>query len=449
LRTEDTIVDVLPGPEPQRSAVSRAAVGSAALAFFGLCCFIPIVYANPGNWFDGWDAVPFAKIAAGASLAALGGSWLLYNRRLTIGGVQGWALLLLFGLVGMSASWSVWPKFTVDTFLDGLKYLAIFVLIVNTVDSESRLATVVRVIALASAIPAFGAIWSHAHGEHLVEGDRAGWIGIFGNPNDLAYHLVVGVALILAAAQSAKTLPRKLAWYSLLAPVAYGILLTQSRGGMFATCVVVALWLLRSVKRAPLIVGVAVTVGVILFMSPNNPWRTRTQEATAYGVDESAKGRIDAWRTGMNIAKERPMTGVGAGAFMIAWPEYAPGDAGMVRSEHNTFVQLIAELGIPALLLFLVALAGGALGVSRAGKSKTPLAPYARGVQCGLAGFAVCSIWGGIAWTWPVYLLLGLAFVTRRLADAQPQAVVQTHNKIVHPHNYAPTTPVAALGGRV
>jgi hypothetical protein len=249
LRTEDTIVDVI--PRGAEAAPPRRGYGNAALAFFGLCLFIPIVYANPGNWFDGWDDVPFAKIAAGISLAALFGSWLLYNRRVTVGGTQGWTLLALFALVGLSAAWSFWPKFTVDTFLDGLKYLAIFVLIVNTVDSEKRLATTVRVIALASAIPAFGAIWSHAHGEHLVEGDRAGWIGIFGNPNDLAYHLVVGVALTLAAAHASKTLMRKIVWIALLVPICYAILLTESRGGMLAAGIVITLWMLRSVRRAP------------------------------------------------------------------------------------------------------------------------------------------------------------------------------------------------------
>jgi O-antigen ligase len=409
--------------------VPRSRSGSAGLAFFALCCFIPIVYANPGNWFDGWDEVPFAKIVAGLSLLALGGSWLLYNRRVTVGGMQGWALLALFTLVGLSASWSYWPKFTVDTFLDGLKYLAVFILVVNTVDSPARLRVTVRVIALSSVIPAVGAIWSHAHGEHLVEGDRAGWIGIFGNPNDLAYYLVVGVALTFAAATSAKSIARRLAWLGLLAPLGYAVLLTQSRGGMFATCVVMVLWLLRSVRRAPLILGVAITVGCLVFVSPSNPWAARNASATAHGVDESAKGRIDAWRTGMNMVREHPLTGVGAGAFMIAWPEYAPGDAGMIRSEHNTFVQLIAELGVSALLLFGVALAAGVLGVSRAGRSDGRLAPIARGVQCGLAGFAVCSIWGGIAWSWPVYLLMGLSFATRRLAaPPPPDAIVQSPN---------------------
>ena len=109
---------------------------------------------------------------------------------------------------------------TFDTFTDGLKYLAVFFIVANVVDSEARLATHhPRARARLGAFPAFGAIWSHAHGEHLVEGDRAGWIGIFANPNDLAYHLVVGVAMVLAAANAATTRGRKLAWWALLVPI--------------------------------------------------------------------------------------------------------------------------------------------------------------------------------------------------------------------------------------
>lgn len=421
--------------------LNRSRTGAAGVAFCGLLVFIAIVYANPGNWSDAWTEFPFAKIAAGLSLAALAGSWLLYNRPVSIGGLVGAMLLMLFTLVGLSASWSYWPKFTVDTFTDGLKYLAIFLLVVNTVDSKARLATTIRVLGVASCIPAFGAIWSHAHGEHLVEGDRAGWIGIFGNPNDLAYHLVVGVAMLLAASAAATTRARRFTWWALLAPMFYAILLTQSRGGMLAAVVVVLFWLLRSVKRAPLIVGAAVTVAALVMVSPNNPWSRRTQASTAYGEDVSARGRLDAWRTGIAIARERPLTGVGAGAFMIAWPEFAPGDAGEVRSQHNTFIELLSELGVPALLLFGVALLGAVVGMRRAGRAPE-LGPFVRGVQCGLCGFAVCSLWGGIAWTWPLYLLLGLAFSVRRVAAATVPA--RTDDTVVG----SLPQPLPALAGR-
>jgi putative inorganic carbon (HCO3(-)) transporter len=426
--------------------LQQNAKAPATIAFYALLTFLFIVYANPGNWFDGLEDIGFAKIAAGFSLAALAGSWLLYNRRLVLGGVQGWALVALFALVGFSSAWSFWPKYSFDTFTDGLKYLAVFFIIANVIDSEKRLATLIRVLALASVIPAVGAIWSHAHGEHLVEGDRAGWIGIFANPNDLAYHLVIGVAMLLAAAHAARDRRHKILWWALLAPTFYGIYLTQSRGGMFATVAVVVFWGLRSVKRAPLILGATCFAAALVFVSPNNPWSRRTQEATAYGEDVSARGRIDAWRTGLNIAKERPFTGVGAGAFMIAWPQFAPGDAGEARTQHNTFIQLLSELGIPALFLFVGAIAAGVLGMRRAVKRASSLQPIARGVQCGFIGFVVCSIWGGIAWSWPVYLMLGMAFAARRISAAGEAAGVTvqspTEDTVVEP------MPLPALAGR-
>jgi O-antigen ligase len=395
------------------------------LAFAGLLLFIALVYAIPGNWFDGMEDIPFAKIAAGLSLAALAGSWLLYHRRLTLGGGQGWALLALFSLVGFSSLWSYWPKYTFDIFADGLKYFAVFLLVANVVDSPARLARTVSAIAFATVIPALGAIWSYYHGEHLVEGDRAAWIGSFGNPNDLAYYLVVGVALILAAREGARSPMLRWIYLVLLLPIGNAILLTQSRSGMTAACVIVMLWFLRTIRRAPLWAGAAIALACTFFVSPNNPWHQRTENATSHGEDMSARGRIDAWRTGINIARERPFSGVGAGAFMIAWPDFAPGDVGEARSEHNTFIQLISELGIPGLCLFLVALLTSILGLT--GATSTGLTAYARGIQFGLAGFSVCSLWGGIAWTWPVYLLIGLSVAIRRLAGAASAPVGQPY----------------------
>ncbi|HEX4457505.1 MAG TPA: O-antigen ligase family protein, partial [Polyangia bacterium] len=265
--------------------------------------------------------------------------------------------------------------------------------------------------------------------------------------NDLAYHLVVGVAMVLASASSATTRLRKFAWLGLLAPIGYGVLLTQSRTGMFAALAVVLFYVLRSVKRAvPLVIGGAIVLATLVMMSPSNPWRARTDAATAYGEDASARGRYDAWRTGVNMVKDRPLTGVGAGAFMIAWPEYAPGDVGDVRSEHNTWIQLVSELGFPALFLFLTVIGAAGFGTLHASKVKGPLQPIARGVQAGLVGFLICSVWGGIAWTWPIYLLASFAFAVRRL-DASA-AVVANRIDVVNDERYATMSPVPALAGR-
>jgi O-antigen ligase len=400
----------------------RVTPRTGGLAFAALLAFLFITYANPGNWFEGLEDVGFAKWAAGAALVALGGSWLLYNRKLVLAGWQGMSLLGLFVILAFSMLWSYWPSSSFDAFTDGVKYLAIFFVVANVVDSRRRLRRFVSAFALASAIPAFGVIHSFSVGEHLVDGDRAAWIGNFANPNDCSYYLVVGVSMMLAARAASPRRWERWFWLSLMAPTLYAITLTQSRGGMIACGAVLTLWMVRSVKRAPAAVGVALLVASFWAVGPSNIFEHRMESSMVHGTDLSAQGRVDAWRTGLNMAASRPFTGVGAGAFMVAWPDYAPGDVGPVRTEHNTFVQLLAELGIPALLLFGFALCAGIFGVSRA--ARTPyLGPYARGVQCGLAGFAICSLWGGIAFSWPVYLLLGASFSIGRLAAVKATTI--------------------------
>ena len=81
----------------------------------------------------------------------------------------------------------------------------------------------------------------------------------------------------------------------------------------------------------------------------------------------------------------------------------------------------------------------------RASKLRSSLQPYARGIQCGLVGFVICSIWGGIAFTWPIYLLLGMAFAARRISytpDFHP--IPATEDTVVSPM----PQPVPALVGR-
>jgi O-antigen ligase len=391
---------------------------TGGVAFAALLAFIFLVYSNPGNWYEELDSIGFAKIAAGFAMVALGVSWLLYGRRLTLGGWPGAALVTLFLLIGFSPLWSYYPHGSFEAFAEGIKFFAIFFVVANVLDSRARLHYFCAALAIASVIPAFGAIHSWITQTHLVDGDRVGWIGIFGNPNDLAYYLVVGVAMILCARDAASRRRVKLIYLLMLLPVGFAIVLTQSRGGMIACGAVLAMWLVRAVKRAPVALGIGVALGCLWMMGPQNTFQHRMESSVAYGTDMSAQGRIDAWRTGMNMVNERPLTGVGAGAFMVAWPEYAPGDAGPARTQHNTFVQLVSELGLPGLLMFILALVAGVFGVSRAAKTAY-LSSYARGVQCALAGFAVCSVWGGIAFSWPIYLLLGASFAIHRLAQEE------------------------------
>ena len=408
------------------------AQGRARAAFVGLVFFCVVVYANPGNLLFASEAegAGLAKVAAALALGALGLSVLLEDRRLHLGGAVGGLTTGFFAWVGLSAAWSSWPSLTLDTFIDGTKYLAIFYLVANLVDGRRRAVTLVHALAWCSVLPALGAIHSWSRGEHLVEGDRAAWIGIFANPNDLAYHLVVGVALALGARELSARAWLRWSYLGAIAVMAAAILLTQSRGGLLAAGAVLALWGVRGLRHGPTLVAVAAIAGLAIYFAPRAAVE-RAETISSYEEDASAQGRIDAWRTGWNVMKARPLTGVGAGVFALAWSEYAPGDAGPARSAHNTFVQVVAETGFPAFGLFVGALAAAMLGIRRPAGGRDEV--LARTVQAGLGGFAVCSLTGGHAYSWPLYLLLGLAAALARLRpSARSRLVVASR-----PHSLA------------
>ena len=166
-------------------------VRSGRVAFASLLVFVVLVYSVPGRlFFDNAGDVGIAKAVAGLALFALGCSWLLYERRLRLGGALGLLLAIFFAWMAASSDWSLAPFLTRQSIGEVAKFFAIFFLVSNVVDDVDRAHQLLKVFAAASIIPAVGALWSYAHGQHLVEGTRASWLGTFGEPNDLALTLL-------------------------------------------------------------------------------------------------------------------------------------------------------------------------------------------------------------------------------------------------------------------
>jgi O-antigen ligase len=393
-------------------------VRTGRVAFVSLVVFVFLVYANP-SWllFDGAD-VGIAKVGAAFALLALGCSWLLYQRRLLAGGAVGACVAAFFLWICGSLLWSIEPSATRAAAAEALKYFAIFFLVANVVDDAARARQALAGLALASAIPAAGALWSYAHGEHLVEGTRASWIGTFGDPNDLAYYLAAGVAAALGARELSATRRARVAYTIAIGIMLVAILFTQSRGGLITTGVVFALFALRALRRLRFAIPVATVVIAAVWLAPRATWE-RAGTTLAYQEDASARGRIDAWNTGRAMFAARPFHGVGLGAFQYGWDEWAPGDAGPARAPHNTYVQVLAETGLVGTVLFFGAIALGlarAFRVARAGAAE--LRPVAWAAVGGLAAFAVASLTLGELFSWPVYILLGLAVAVDRMHRA-------------------------------
>jgi putative inorganic carbon (hco3(-)) transporter len=399
---------------------SAAAEHPARGALFAFAAFVISIYASAPQLIPPLAAINPGKTLIALAFAALLWSAVLCGRRLRLGtGAGGGALYLFFLLVLASPIWSLWPRLSLSAAGESLKYAAGFFVAVNVLDSPARIRRGAVLLALASLIPAVGAIHSSLTGAHIVEETRAAWIGVFSNPNFLAYHLVVAVPLALALRELERRQVVKLLWLGAVAVLATAILLTESRGGSLGLGGVLLLWLVRGLARGRMAVGAAVAVAIALLMAPGGPWNRAETRATLAGqVDASAQGRIDAWRTAQRIVAARPLDGVGIGAFVVGYDRYAPGDAGPARTAHNSFLMIAAEVGLPALVLFALALTLAFLALGRAARAAPAQAPLIRAVQTSLFGFVVCSLTGGYTFTWPLYFLLGMAAAIHLVHDA-------------------------------
>jgi O-antigen ligase len=143
----------------------------------------------------------------------------------------------------------------------------------------------------------------------------------------------------------------------------------------------------------------------------------RTETIADYGEDASAQGRVWAWEVTAAISKDRPLTGVGAGAFRFAWPRYAPPEA---RREplvaHNVFLAELGELGLIGFGLLLAFVSSALAGAVRAFQHPE-IGSVARGLLAGFAGYVLCSMMSGFVLSAHFFFLAALAASCERALE--------------------------------
>lgn len=108
----------------------------------------------------------------------------------------------------------------------------------------------------------------------------------------------------------------------------------------------------------------------------------------------NGNGRIKTWRAALTMNAEEPLTGTGAGTFVVEWNRLRSGSSTR-GTAHSLYLQTLGELGIVGVVLLAAALLALALGLWRSIRREDRHPAAVAGAL--LAGWCVHA---GVDWMW-------------------------------------------------
>jgi O-antigen ligase len=258
------------------------------------------------------------------------------------------------------------------------------------------------------------------------------------DPNDFATFAVSGAPLALFFLSHHH--PRWLRALAVggLAAIAVSVVLTGSRGGLLAFMAVIA-YVLVGYGSIPVrwrVGGVAV-VALIAIGSASEAYWERMQTILRPSEDyntTSEVGRIEIWKRGLGYFARYPLTGVGPDNFGVAEGTISPlaarqqlGQGVAWLAPHNSFVQVLAELGLPGFLLFLSVIYGAfrnlAKGSAVLASTEPTGRPLGQALTASLIGVLVGIFFLSHGYSAMLYAVIALAVAygkSARLLAAAP-----------------------------
>jgi O-antigen ligase len=224
--------------------------------------------------------------------------------------------------------------------------------------------------------------------------------------------------------------------------ILHAVLMTFSRGAMVALLLAAPLVFLRSKHKKQLTLA-ALAIAITVPILAGKEIREEFFSVEDYQEDGSAQSRFESWSAAWHIALDYPIFGVGIRNADLFSSMYGADRAG--RAIHNQFLQILADSGFPALILYLMLIwltAKALRQMRRACRDREDEeAKLAYAIACGVEAAMAVFFIGGMFLSLEVFelpyllLLLGaqlpLVFgqvpvageaPTYRVAPAQPRA---------------------------
>lgn len=257
------------------------------------------------------------------------------------------SVMILLALAIITIPVSVWPGNSLNYLLNVyLKTILLFLLVIYWCRSLTDVRRLIWVCCVATAALVIPGLLSGDHTDRYQAN-----LGSY-DANDLALLFVVALPFVLYLFSNAG----KVAKFVLLGVTLlyfYGIVLTQSRGGLLALLVVGGLILWRSRLSRSAKIGTVFAAILVFGVLAGTAWKERisTMLDPQTEYDQTAGGRTDIWKTGLILLATHPW-GLGIDGFVTAEGLYHEG-LGKWSAPHNSFIQIATELGIAGLIVFV------------------------------------------------------------------------------------------------
>src|SRR6266699_5086917 len=369
------------------------------------------------------------------------------------------------GFLWLFVAWTMWalvgyvmtryPEAVGQALMEHGNVFLVALVTVNALRTRPQIRFFIMFVLLTYILfPARSTLVNYLHGYTLF--GRAVGPFIYGNPNDLAAHtiLLLGPALALWASSNRGSAARMigLGGAALLTVV---IVLTQSRGAFLALGAMALPSTIALARRRPrAVVGLAAFVGVALYLAPASFWHrmqglskgTRVETIGEMDPEGSARQRFAVLQAATRIIRDHPVVGVGFGAYELAQYRYNP-SLGYLDT-HNTYLNVLAETGVPGLVLFLalviIVLRDVHHARRRAGRRSPTQAEALRWLQYALIGYLTAGVFGSFSRLAFLYVYLALLWCASRTTEGLGLAT----NPVEPPLGRTKGAPIGGTRGR-
>lgn len=274
-------------------------------------------------------------------------------------------LIALTGWMIVCMPFSTWRAESLDQFLNNwLKSLAVFFIVAGLAGAAGSFGKVMSAMGWAAAAACIGILPGlPSAGDGNGANDRLYGIGTLSNPNEIAFHLWLGMAFLVLLAVRSGTVKKRLLFAVCCFELAL-ILKTVSREGLLLALLLLLFAMLRVsfVNKIKLVAASVLLCGIALAtLSPEAMDRyltlftSKVEGEAAQSAAASSRLRHQKLMESIELTMRHPIFGVGMGVFMPASVDIAneSGHRGDWEVSHNSYTQVSSELGIPGILLLL------------------------------------------------------------------------------------------------